>query len=39
MTDNYKDVRKEGRKLGRKVGITEKRKVIKPKDQFSNICQ
>ena len=39
MTDNYKDVRKEGRKLGRKKRDDGKRKAIKPKDQFSNICQ
>ena len=28
MTDNYKDVRKKGRKLGRKVGMTEKGKRL-----------
>ena len=37
MTDNYKEVKNEGRKVGRNEGMKEKTKAITPKDQFSNM--
>ena len=35
MTDNYKDVRKEGRELGRKEGMKEKGKRL---SQMTNLA-